>query len=87
MKAAGIKVRMITGDNKVTAKSIGLESGILIDESKSIILEGNEFINLIGGLVYIKNNIRIILKRKNKRILKLLKTNKHLMMFYKILIY
>ena len=42
---------MITGDNKLTAKSVGLECGILIDENKSLVLEGNEFIDLIGGLV------------------------------------
>ncbi|KAM3130208.1 hypothetical protein pb186bvf_017708 [Paramecium bursaria] len=50
MQTAGIKVRMITGDNKLTAKQIGIECGIF-EESKSLALEGNEFMNLIGGLV------------------------------------
>ena len=51
MKNAGIKVRMITGDNKLTAKKIAQECGIYIDETKSLVLEGNEFVNLIGGLI------------------------------------
>ena len=50
-KNAGIKVRMVTGDNKVTAKAIAIECGILIDELTSLVLEGPEFIDLIGGVV------------------------------------
>ena len=42
---------MITGDNLLTAKSVGLECGILIDENRSLVLEGNKFNNLIRGLV------------------------------------
>ena len=48
-KNAGIKVRMITGDNKLTAKEIARECGIL--DSRSIIMEGEEFMAAIGGVV------------------------------------
>lgn len=51
-KDAGIKVRMITGDNKLTAREIARECGIL--ESKSLIMEGEEFMNAIGGVVCTK---------------------------------
>ena len=48
-KVAGIKVRMITGDNKLTAKEFARECGILSDAS--IIMEGEEFMDTIGGVV------------------------------------
>ncbi|RHZ69214.1 hypothetical protein Glove_287g31 [Diversispora epigaea] len=41
---AGVKVRMITGDNIVTAKSIATQCGIYTD---GIIMEGPEFRNLL----------------------------------------
>ncbi|KAM0831814.1 hypothetical protein ACQ4PT_065295 [Festuca glaucescens] len=43
--AAGIKVRMVTGDNLQTAKAIALECGILTDPnvSEPIIIEGKTF--------------------------------------------
>ena len=50
-KTAGIKVRMVTGDNKITARAIAKECGILIDENKSLVLEGPDFVNRIGGVV------------------------------------
>ncbi|XP_057967927.1 calcium-transporting ATPase 9, plasma membrane-type isoform X2 [Malania oleifera] len=45
-KEAGVKVRMVTGDNLQTAKAIALECGILDSDAngtESIILEGREF--------------------------------------------
>lgn len=51
-KAAGIKVRMITGDNKVTAKEISRECGILTEGG--IVMEGTEFMELTGGVVCTK---------------------------------
>ena len=48
-KAAGIKIRMITGDNKITAREIARECGIL--DKKSVVMEGEEFMKLIGGVV------------------------------------
>ncbi|CAD8110921.1 unnamed protein product [Paramecium sonneborni] len=50
-KTAGIKVRMVTGDNKITAKAIAKECGILIDENQSLVLEGPDFVNRIGGVI------------------------------------
>ncbi|ROT34853.1 plasma membrane calcium-transporting ATPase [Sodiomyces alkalinus F11] len=41
---AGVCVRMVTGDNKVTAKAIAQECGIL--QANSLVMEGPEFRNL-----------------------------------------
>ena len=47
---AGIKVRMVTGDNKITAKAIAMECNIY-KSSDDLVMEGVEFINEIGGIV------------------------------------
>ena len=41
---------MVTGDNKLTAKAIAYECDIL-SSNDSLVLEGSEFINIIGGVV------------------------------------
>ena len=46
---AGVTVRMITGDNKDTAKAIALKCGIIIPEEDSLVLDSNEFNRLING--------------------------------------
>lgn len=54
-RSAGIKVRMVTGDNKVTARAIALECGLILPEDKnSLVIEGSEFMNLTGGIVCAK---------------------------------
>lgn len=50
---AGIKVRMITGDSKLTAVAIAKKCGILNPEESLIgkVMEGKEFMELIEGVV------------------------------------
>jgi len=51
-KKAGIKVRMVTGDNKLTAKAIALECGIVDkQDSQALVMDGVEFIKRVGGVV------------------------------------
>ena len=61
---AGIRVRMITGDNKITAKAIGSQCGIF-KKGKSNIMEGKEFMECIGGLKKEEKDGKIIEKIKN----------------------
>jgi len=49
-RAAGIKVRMVTGDNIVIARVIAKECGI-IEGPDSIEMQGHEFMSAIGGVV------------------------------------
>jgi len=44
---AGICVRMVTGDNVNTARSIAIKCGILKANSEFLVLEGKEFNNRI----------------------------------------
>jgi len=51
-KLAGIKVRMVTGDNKITAKAIARECGIIDpNDTESLVMTGPEFIERVGGVV------------------------------------
>ena len=49
---AGIKVRMVTGDNKITARAIARECHIVDpSDEHSLVLEGAEFMSRIGGII------------------------------------
>ena len=51
-KTAGITVRMITGDNKETARAIAIRSGLIDSQDKNvIIIEGSEFVEITGGII------------------------------------
>lgn len=51
-KLAGIRVRMVTGDNIVTARAIAREVGIIDPKNTdSLVMEGGEFVEKIGGVV------------------------------------
>lgn len=44
---------MVTGDNKVTARAIAKEIGIITskNEAKALVMEGPEFLRKIGGVI------------------------------------
>lgn len=50
-QAAGIKVRMCTGDNLETAKQIAIQSNIFHPEKGGLAMLGPEFLKLVGGVV------------------------------------
>lgn len=50
---AGIDVKMVTGDNKITARAIAKEVNIITSENEktAIVMEGPEFLRIIGGVI------------------------------------
>ncbi len=50
---AGIDIKMVTGDNKITARAIAQEIGLINDKNRdrALVMEGPEFLRLIGGVV------------------------------------
>ena len=50
-RLAGIKVRMVTGDNKVTARAIAINCGITNNDPDRIVMEGAEFMERVGGVI------------------------------------
>ncbi len=49
--SAGIHVKMVTGDNKTTAKTIAENCGILDNTNGYAVMEGDAFSDLLGGLL------------------------------------
>jgi Ca2+ transporting ATPase len=50
-KEAGVRVRMVTGDNLLTARAIAKECGIISSSDISLVMNGADFIKKIGGVV------------------------------------
>lgn len=52
-KNAGIDVKMVTGDNRITARAIAKEINLINKEndSEALVLEGKEFMERIGGVI------------------------------------
>jgi len=50
---AGIDVKMVTGDNKITAEAIANECNIInsANKYKAIVMEGKDFLEKVGGIV------------------------------------
>ena len=40
---AGITVRMVTGDNVITARSVAIKCGIITPNDESLVYDGKEF--------------------------------------------
>jgi len=61
---AGVRVRMVTGDNKITAVAIAKECGIINDQGEEneecVCMEGPEFSKYVGGLVDKKTKENIL---------------------------
>ena len=52
-QGAGVQVRMVTGDNKITALAIAKECNIVRegDNMEMAVMEGKEFNDYVGGLI------------------------------------
>ena len=48
---AGITVRMVTGDNEITARAIAKECHIIENEETAVVMEGKHFYEEIGGII------------------------------------
>lgn len=65
---AGVRVRMVTGDNKITAIAIAKECGILQEGEENeecVCMEGPEFNEYVGSLVSKETKERILVMGKN----------------------
>lgn len=80
---AGIRVRMVTGDNKVTALAIARECKIISEDHEDAVMEGPEFYRRVGGLfARIVTKIRLVnVKKRTSK--KLSRTKKNSSKFMK----
>ena len=65
---AGVRVRMVTGDNKITAIAIAKECGIIKEgeeDQQCVCMEGPEFNNFVGSLVSKETKEQILVMGKN----------------------
>ncbi len=59
-KTAGVRVRMVTGDNLVTARAIAVECGIIDPKNKrSLVMNGSDFIEKIGGVICCNCKVKV----------------------------
>ena len=69
---AGVRVRMVTGDNKITAVAIAKECGIINEgeelENDLICMEGPEFNEFVGSLIHKSTKERIMVMGKEPEI-------------------
>lgn len=64
---AGVRVRMVTGDNKITAIAIAKECGIIKEgeeNEENVCMEGPEFCDFVGGLVHSQTRESIVIMGK-----------------------
>ena len=67
---AGVRVRMVTGDNKITAMAIAKECGIMDEGEENeecVCMEGPEFYKYVGGLVHKKTKEEIVIMGKDSK--------------------
>ena len=87
---AGVRVRMVTGDNKNTAIAIAKECGIILEgeeHDECCCMEGPEFNKYVGGLVhkYTKKPIAIMGKDKDNEVIGNLQHMKNVRQSLKVL--
>ena len=66
---AGVRVRMVTGDNKTTAIAIAKECGIITEGEENeecVCMEGPEFNEYVGSLIHKQTGERIIIMGADK---------------------
>jgi len=71
---AGVRVRMVTGDNKITAIAIAKECGIILEgeeHDECCCMEGPEFSAYVGGLAHkwTKKPIEVMGKDKDNEVI------------------
>lgn len=69
---AGVRVRMVTGDNKITAIAIAKECGILNEGEENtneyVCMEGEDFNKFVGGIINKVDKTEVKIMGKDKDI-------------------